>query len=215
MFERLNNLSDQRRFAIVVVCIGVLFGMVVWLVLDANTLEDTASDLKTADVLSVSERASLRTDINALESDLDVAELDVARALAALATANRRLDNAGEQTVTPPSVVTGPAGLAGLPGATGERGRTGAAGPAGPAGVDGTTGAPGEAGPAGPPGPAGSIGPEGPRGEQGPAGPQGEQGPAGPACPAGYTATEVTLVPEGQTILACVRDEPVAPRRRG
>ena len=159
-----------------------------------------------------------RRDRKALFATVELLDANSSALAMALEDAQAKIERLGGERVTVPTLIEGLDGLPGPAGLTGPRGREGAIGPVGPAGLDGATGQQGPPGPVGPAGPVGQTGPEGPQGPQGPVGdqgPQGEQGPPGPPCPAGYIPSEVTLVPEGQTILACVRDEPVAPRRRG
>jgi len=89
----------------------------------------------------------------------------------ALAEANRRLTDAGEQPVPTPSA--GPAGEPGQVGPVGPVGPQGVRGPIGARGLQGIRGAAGEDGA------EGSTGATGATGAQGETGETGEQGPAG------------------------------------
>ncbi len=156
------------------------------------------------------EISDLQDALTAAGEDRAQVKADLADQRTALAKANQRLIDAGEQPVTSP--VPGPAGVAGpkgergprgpagKPGADGKDGSNGARGPRGFLGGFGPVGETGPRGPVGPQGPPGAIGPPGPAGPQGPpgpAGPPGATGPPGPTCPDGSTPQRRTIITDG------------------
>lgn len=100
-------------------------------------------------------------------------------------------------------------GEPGSPGPTGSPGVAGTRGAVGPTGAAGNKGEAGSVGTPGSPGPTGPAGPSGPAGAQGPAGEKGDTGEPGESvmCPAGYTPTEIVIVPHPGTYTVCKRDD--------
>ncbi len=142
---------------------------------------------------------------------------DVAAQGSALRMANHRLRQAGEPTVTVPTLTSpppgvpgqvgpvGPSGPVGPRGHVGPRGPRGGNGPRGPSGhmgrpgVDGVDGRPGAPGPPGDIGPRGQPGTDGAPGKPGAPGPQGEPGEAGATGSTGEPGRPGDPGPPGET----------------
>lgn len=170
-------------YALVVLAVGVLLGLVVGeVVAQGNRLDRTRSELAHAEA----DRQALAADQEALRDQL----IDL-----------------GEEPVVGPAGVPGEPGERGPmgpPGRDGRDGQDGAPGPAGPQGEQGPAGVDGVDGAQGPQGEPGPTGPEGLPGEPGPQGPQGEPGPAVESFTFTWANTTWTCTdPDGDQVYEC------------